>query len=226
MLQSITRKALVAACFLAGPYARAGVLQSTPSLPATSGVFNIQAMSCLLAGCILESNIDSLVRTSSDFVGGNQLVTATGVLTASVFQNNGGVPGAPIGTLELAGTLSFTYLGRSSDIQLGTFISLLTAFDFVGSFNGHTLHSQLNPVPGGNTGITSVSRPLGVREFLVDSFFDVFAEVSLDGAPFVPQPERTVTFESAVPEAGSAGLTLTGLGALAWITRRLKASRT
>jgi hypothetical protein len=121
------------------------------------------------------------------------------------------------------GTLSITYVGRSDVGELGTFTTLLTSFDFMGSFNSHTVQAQLNLGQGGNTGITTVSKVQGADGFLVDSFFDVFAELSVDGGPFTPQPERHLTLESTVPEAGSAGLILLGLvgfAAVAWNTRR------
>jgi len=123
----------------------------------------------------------------------------------------------------MSGTLSITYLGRASQDALGTFTTLLTSFDFMGSFNSHTLQTRLNLTQGGNSGITTIVQVAGSGDFLVDSFFDVFAELSLDGAPFTPQPERHLNLESTVPEAGSAGLTLlgfVGFAAVAWKTRR------
>jgi hypothetical protein len=212
----------MAALLLAGSGARAEVLESTPTLPPPSGIYGVHATVCLLAGCIVESDIDSLVITSSQIVGGNQLVTATGSLEADVFQNNAGVPGAPIGSVILSGTLSITYVGRSSDTELGTFPSILTSFDFTGSFNSHTLVSQLSPGQT-STGATTITKVPGEQPFLVDSFFDVFAGLSLDGGVFMPQPERNVTLESAVPEPGSIGLALPvliGFVAFTWKKRR------
>jgi hypothetical protein len=121
------------------------------------------------------------------------LVTADGSLSAAVFQNVGGVPGSPIGTFMMFGTLSITYVGRSSMTELGTFTALLTSFNFMGSFNSHTLQTQLNFSQGGNTGTTTITKVSGGPGFLVDSFFDVFAELSLDGGPFMTQPERHLT---------------------------------
>jgi hypothetical protein len=211
------------ACLLAVSSASAGVIQNDPTLPPTNGAYGLHATACLLAGCIVESDIDNLVPISSLIVGGDQLVTASGSLSAAVFQNQGGVPGPPIGTFMMSGTLSITYVGRSSQTELGTFTTLLTSFDFMGSFNSHTVQSQLNFAQGGNTGITTISKIQGADGFLVDSFFDVFAELSVDGGPFTPQPERHLALESTVPEAGNAVLILLGLAgfaAVAWKTRR------
>jgi hypothetical protein len=88
----------------------------------------------------------------------------------------------------------------------------------------------LSLTPGGNSGITTVtdvSVPM-IQQFMVDSFFDVFAELSLDGGPFIPQPERHITLASPVPEPGSAGLALismSGIAAAAWMRRRRTADR-
>jgi MYXO-CTERM domain-containing protein len=210
----------LAVCLNAG----ATVIQSTPTLPPTTGSYGLHATICLLAACITEADIGKLMPTSSQFENGNQQITATGVLFANAFQNNGGVPGAPIGKFTMSGTLSITYLGRNSDTQLGTFQSLLTSFDFSGSFNSHTLDTRLNTSQGGNSGSTTVSA-FGDK-FQVDSFFDVFAELSLDHGPFVAGPERHLTLESNVPEPGSAGMALLGFVTLAAVRQfRRRASR-
>jgi hypothetical protein len=228
MLHFITRKSLsnfrcLWFTLMAASSAAAGVIQSDATLPPANGAYGLHATVCLLAGCIVESDIGNLVPTSSLIVGNDQLVTANGSLSAAVFENVAGVPGPPIGTFMMFGSLSITYVGRSSPNALGTFTSLLTSFDFMGTFNSHTLQTRLNLTQGGNSGITTIVTVPGTGSFLVDSFFDVFAELSLDGGPFTPQPERHLNLESTVPEAGSAGLTLLGFigfAAVAWKTRR------
>lgn len=204
---------------LIAPNAQATVLQPTAMLPPVNGTYGVNAMSCLLAGCIEEADLGNLMPTSIMFVGGNELVTATGTLDAEVFQNVGGMPGAPIGTFILSGTLSFTYLGRTSDTQLGTFTSLVTSFNFMGTFNSHTIVTQLVTNQGGNTGVTTVAKAPGVDLFAVDSFFDVFAAISVDGGPFMPGPERRLTLENA-PEGGSGGLALLGMCGFAVVAWR------
>jgi hypothetical protein len=175
----------------------------------------------------VENDLTNLVVTTSQIVAGNQFVTVTGTTDADVFQNNGGVPGAPIGSLILSGTLSITYVGRSSDTQLGSFPSIMNSFDFTGVFNSHTIVTRLTPGQT-STGVTTISEVPVEQAFLVDSFFDVFAGVSVDGGPFMPQPERHAVLESPVPEPANIGLALPCLvafAALAWQRRRLRGLR-
>ena len=227
MLQSTTRNvfgalgSLALILLSAGSIARAEVLESTPTLPPPSGIYGVHATLCLLAGCIVENDLGNLVVRTSQIVAGDQFVTATGTTDADVFQNNGGVPGAPIGSLILSGTLSITYVGRSSDTQLGSFPSILTSFDFMGLFNSHTIVTRLMPGQTSN-GVTTISKVAGEQAFLVDGFFDVFAGVSVDGGPFMPQPERHAVLESPVPEPANIRLALpcvVGFGAFAWQRR-------
>jgi hypothetical protein len=173
MRQRTTRSGYILRAFrftiLIGTWsALAAVIETTPTLPPPSGF--VHATACLLAGCIIESDLGNIAITSSQIVGGNQLIVATGSGNANVFQNNGGVPGAPLGVLTLSGTLSITYVGRSTDTLLGSFPSLLTSFDFMGTFNWHTLVTRLTP---GQTsqGLTTITQIPEQKLYLVDSFF-------------------------------------------------------
>jgi hypothetical protein len=198
--------------------ARAELIETTPTLPPPSGIYGVHSTTCLLAGCIVESDIGNLVITSSQIVGGDQLVIANGTLDAAVFQNNSGVPGAPIGSLTLSGTLSITYVGRAAPDLLGSFPAMLTSLDFMGVFNSHILISQLTPGKT-SSGLTTITQVPGQNLFLVDSFFDVNAGLTLDGGPFMPQPERHVVLEGTVPEPETIGLILPLLAIIAAVAR-------
>ena len=114
--------------------------------------------------------------------------------------------GGPIGILDA---------GRSSDDELGTFTSSLTELDLTGMFLGHSLEVMLGPMT--SSGPTTVTQ-FG-SDFKVSSFFDVFAEISIEGSPFVPGPMRTFTL-TAVPEPGSISLLALGLAGVAIEFRR------
>jgi hypothetical protein len=65
----------------------------------------------------------------------------------------------------------------------------------------HTLDAMLNSsqLSTGETSITQIS--LQPEMFQFSSFFDVFPELSIDGGPFVPGPERVATL-GETPEPG------------------------
>ena len=60
---------------------------------------------------------------------------------------------------------------------------------------------------------------IGGGEFQVDSFFDVFTELSVDGGPFWPQTNEAERM-NLVPEPAELLLLLTGLPLLHWMSRR------
>ncbi|MEO8368647.1 MAG: PEP-CTERM sorting domain-containing protein [Candidatus Solibacter sp.] len=157
-------------------------------------------------------------------VAGNELVTANAVMAANLFQNLGGSPGAMLGSITFAGTMDFTFFGRTLANPLGTFNAQITNFDFMGTFNGHTIEARQNPSQA-STGQTSVSAlDADGRSFEITSFFDVFAELSIDGGPFVPGPPRHTEL-TAAPEPGSIGLAVFGLLGLAGVASRWRRSR-
>ena len=110
-------------------------------------------------------------------------------------------------------------------------------YDFSGEFNGHTIVARLNSTKT-SSGITSIKAIIipdsipGVnvtRVYEVDSFFDVWPEVSLDGGPFIPGPMRTAKLtspEAVIPEPSSVGFALFGLAGVAVLStlRRRKAN--
>jgi len=87
-------------------------------------------------------------------------------------------------------------------------------------FNGHPFEIKQNPSMA-TTGQTTINQVPGGM-YPVSSFFDVFAELSLDNGPFVPGPERMSTLTAAAPESGSAGLALLGLLGLVRIASRCR----
>lgn len=110
-----------------------------------------------------------------------------------------------------------------NDMELGTFTSTMTEFDPTGTFHGiatHTIEIVLNPVM-----TSSGPRTVAPVEsnFKVNSFFDVFADVSLDGGPFMPAPSsRTFTL---TPEPGSISLLALGvLGAAHELREKTRAA--
>lgn len=197
--------------------ARADVVQPTATLPPPGGVYTLPFV-CLSAVCLANARVSNFVTTLDLLSGGNELVTATAIFSADIFQNNGGSAGAALGPLSVGGTMNFTYFGRSLSIPLGTFNAQITDFDFAGTFNGRPFEVRQNPLQA-STGQTTILAVPNTLTYQVSSFFDVFAELSLDGGPFVPGPERHAPL-TEVPEPGSAGLLLLGLAGIAGIAFR------
>jgi hypothetical protein len=214
-----TTQLAVLALMAYGTLAHASLVQSTPQLPPPNGIYTLPLI-CLPGFCVSGASIDNF-HTVSDIFGANETVTSTANFAAQVFTNVGGSPGSLLGSLSVGGNVDFTYFGRTSPTQLGTFNAQITDFDFTGAFAGHAFAIMQNPAFP-STGVTTISE-IADRKFLVTSFFDVFAELSIDGGPFVPGPPRH-TVVQAVPEPASGVLAILGIFAFA-LRRRGTAAR-
>ena len=127
--------------------AHASIIQPTATLPPPSGVYPMPLV-CLPVACLQNALVSGFINTTDIVSGGNELVTTQATLTADVFQNNSGSPGAALGSLSTVGTMNITYFGRTLSVPLGTFNAQITAFDFTGTFNGHPFEVKQNPSPG------------------------------------------------------------------------------
>ncbi|MEO8593278.1 MAG: hypothetical protein ABI759_08150 [Candidatus Solibacter sp.] len=190
---------------------QAGIIQPTATLPPPASVFTLSP-TCLIPACVADISISGFQNTSDAVVAGDEHLSANAAMSANLFQNIGGSPGAMLGSITFAGTIDFIFFGRTLSNPVGTFNSQITDFDFMGTFNGHTVEARQNPaIP--STGQTSVSALVGSGgSFEISSFFDVFAELSIDGGPFVPGPPRhTELTSSSTPEPGGIGIVTLGL---------------
>jgi hypothetical protein len=203
--------------------ARASLIQLTTILPPPTGAYTLSSPICITPVCLATISVSGFQITSDVFAAGNELVDTNAVFAASVFQNNAGSPGAALGAFSAPGTMDFTFFGRAVAGQLGTFNAELRDFDFLGTFNGHVFEVRKNPTLA-STGQTTITQ---VREgvFQVTSFFDVFAELSIDHGAFVPGPERHAELSAVVPEPGSLGLVVSGLVGLVGVVRRRRRVR-
>jgi len=160
-------------------------------------------------------------------VGGNEVTDSTVTLTANAYQNVGGTPGAFISPVTLNGQIDITYFDRTAFSETGTFSDQITSLDLTGSLNGHTIQAVLNPGKS-STGQTTVTNVGGnPMEWRFGSYFDIFTELSVDGGPFVPGPERVADL-GVTPEPtyyGAIGVLLAAMLVRRAVRRKSPAAR-
>jgi hypothetical protein len=222
-LSALANVALFVVCmFAAGSGASAAVISSTPTLPVLGVTYAGGGVGCFPAAgvCIDPGTFTPLALVSSTFnATGQDIVTTvsyTGMLTTLTH--------APLGPITLLGTLEQEVVGRTFSTELGTWETDLVALDLSGPLLGHTLTVGLDPA-NPSTGSTSVL-PFATNNFMfeIDSFFDVFVELSLD----TPTPLHTqrgpihaaLVAPAAVAEPGSLALMGLGIALFAFGRRR------
>jgi hypothetical protein len=229
--RSLLVAAVMLAVVLAVPVAQADVIQPTPSLPPQTGAYTTDTVCFPHLGpgvCIVGASLHGFTGTTSTFDSSGQSIDSSISLTAAVYTDVNGMPGTFIASVLLQGPIGILYVGRMNDMELGTFTSNLTELDLQGTFHGvmtHTIEIVLNPNYT-STGPTTVE-PAGGRfpdgEFQISSFFDLFAELSLDGGQFMPAPSAPTFTLTPTPEPGSISLlALAVVGVLSKLRPRLR----
>jgi hypothetical protein len=205
---------------------RADVMESTNTLPPPNGVFTLPTV-CTSAGCVVGGQVSDFTNIMGSIPPtGDQMVTTDAVFTGMVYTDNMGMPGTFLGNLDLDGFVDFTFFGRNQATPVNTptdpfFASQITDFMFSGTFQGPQMSApfviEQNPTMSslGQTSIVELSRGM----FDVSSFFDVFAQVSIDNGPFVAGPSRMTTL-NPIPEPGSGVLAAAILAGLLAVARR------
>lgn len=222
-LSALANVALFVVClFAAGSGARAAVISSTPTLPVLGVTYAGGGVGCFPAAgvCIDPGAFMPLALVSSTFnATGQDIVTTvsyTGMLTTLTH--------APLGPITLSGTMEQEVVGRTFDTELGTWETDLVSLALSGPVLGHTLTVGLDPTTPsvGSTSVSSLSRT--DLMFEIDSFFDVFVELSLD----TPTPLHTqrgpihaaLVAPAAVAEPGTLALMGLGIALFAFGRRR------
>ena len=164
----------------------ADVISSTPTLP----LLDIPYLSSTGVGCFPAAGVcvssGSFTLTSvlsSNFNASGQDINTT-VEYAGVLTNLSNVP---IGPVHLSGVLEQEVLGRTFSTETGSWATDLVALSLSGPVLGHTLTLTLDPVQL-STGATSIT-PIGDL-FRIDSFFDVFVDLSLELGTTAEYPAR------------------------------------
>lgn len=137
---------------------------------------------------------------------------------------DGGVTFTPMtGTAEIDEHITLP----SSSTPGETFDTQITALDLDATLPGHTVMMGLDPanLPS-DTGMTTVTN-MGGGQFRIDSFFDIFTDISIDGGPIMPQQNTgsgpggsTPITLASTPDSGSTALLLGVPVALVILARR------
>jgi hypothetical protein len=208
-------QALLAACVtvaLVGMApARADVLESSPTLPLLGDPYTIPGGACFsgISVCVTDGSFTLTSLTSSSTIGSTEEFTTNAVATIDL---------TPTATVTLTGTIEQEVLGRTGLTVAGSWTADLLSLSLSGTLNGNPLTMTLNPGQT-SSGTTSIVPDGG--DFLVNSFFDVFAVLTYDGPNGVltATPSGTAT-ATGVPEPATLALLAGPLLAMSAVRRR------
>lgn len=208
--------AICAGCFVL--HARAQVISSSPNLPPLNGQYVANGpIGYNVGGNFIQVNNLDLMNFSANIppptIFSGTVSSFFDVFVDLSIDFNGG----PFGPATTTGLVT----EQITSAELGTNATLysaqMTQMDISGLPGGIQL--RIDPVTPstGPTAITSV----GINEFGISSFFDIFTDISLDGGntwtPALNAP--ALTLEPA-PEPGTIALLSLGGAGLLWKRRR------
>ncbi len=203
--------------------AQATVFETSASLPLIGVAYvSPSGAGCFIVGVCVTPGPFVLTSATSSFDVTGQEIMANAVYGA-VLTLPPPAPDTPIGSVALTGTVDETVLGRTSDSETGSFNTLITGLQLTGnlvlpgsSLDGATLLATLDgsQTSGGTTTIT----PVGSL-FRIDSFFDVFIDVSIPDTPYSRSGIGPIPLVAVAPEPSTWAMMLigfAGLGLAGW----------
>ncbi len=194
--------------------ALAGVITNDPNLPPNVGAYvspsQVHACYPVCANIdlsdISHSFFTNIIRTPS---GANEIETFDSIATGMV-----SILGGAFQPITLAGPVQTIVFNKIGNVT-GTFQTEMLALNLVGG--GGIMIRESPTLPSqGQTTITSI----GGGQFRIDSFFDVFTELSIDGGQTWIPSNGSTRVELGIPEPGTR--LLLGLGFALIFVRRKK----
>jgi len=193
---------------------RASIISDTPTLPLLNVPYAVTSWNCFPGlGICVTGAVQFTSPSSSSFDVSGQHITTGALFSGTVTDllGNGSTP------ITLSGTVEQDVLGRSSATETGSWTTNLVSFSFSGSVLGETVNATSDPGQP-STGTTSITE-IGPNQFRINSFFDVFTELSLDGPITLTTTLGPIRVE-AVPEPSSIAALATGLLIVLAVFRR------
>lgn len=213
--------ACVAAVFASLGPAQAVITSTSDALPLLGVPYTIPGGNCFpTAGFCVAGGAFTLTSPAPGLYGqygSNEFFTtyATDTVDLTRYPSM-----TPAGTVTLNGTIEQEVLGRAGLSDIGSWTADLVSVMLTGRLAGHPLTLTLNPADtsSGTTSITPINT-VNLKEFSVNSFFDVFAEVSYNGLTATPSGTATAPVTSA-PEPATLALLAAPLLVMSAVRRR------
>jgi hypothetical protein len=209
--------------FMAIATAKADVVSTTPRLPVIGVPFtSTTGVGCFAAAGVCATpgtlTLDSVVSMTFNPSGQDIVLNATYLGALTDLANN------LIGPVTLTGTVEEEVLGRTTSTQTGTWTNDLISLSLDGPVLGHTLTLGLD-LSHTSSGTTSIM-PLGDGTFRINSFFDVFVELTLDRTPPLTVDrgplELVLSPVAAVPEFSTWAMMILGFAGVGFMAYRRK----
>jgi len=205
--------------------APAAVISSSPTLPLLGIPFSSTVgVGCFpLAGvCIQPGTLVQTAPVTSSFGPTGQDITTgatyTGVLTD--------LSNTPVGSVVLTGTVRELIEGRTSGTETGTWTTRLLDLSLTGTVSGAPFTVKLDSAHDstGTTSITLINDGSNEGQYLIDSFFDIFVDLTLE----TPVPLNTTrgpirVAAGEVPEPATIALLGSAMLGLVCAGRRRRA---
>ena len=168
----------IASCFSWAGHgaALAAVISSTPTLPLLGVPYSSPTgVGCFpTAGfCIEAGSLTFTALSSKNFNTSGEDLTMQASYTGTLTDGSNHI----LGPLLLTGSVEEEVLGRTFSTETGSWNTKLLSLALSGLLQGHTLSLGLGP--SDSTGTDSID-PIGDGSFRIDSFFDVFVDLTFD----------------------------------------------
>lgn len=190
----------------------ADVLETTTALPPPNATYVLSGSPCLISvqKCLKDATVDDFTNPVVTQINGgkDQQVVVEAGYSANVYNE---MTNAFIGTVNLDGTVTFVYEGRTSLMPLGSFTTDVTNFSFTGMFNGKMFALEENPDPtkhsGGTTSIFEATFTPPI-EYRVSSTLTLWGEyrIGTSGPFMIPPNGGKATATLTTPEPGYMAL--------------------